>query len=157
MLGNKGNWFYWSGWPIKYKEIKNARRTGKTCGTSLAVQKISKWHHESGCDGVDCIRQDSKKKTVHGCIVESHHSTRQRVESSQPKHHEDHIAGTRITSMSHCNFCTSLFQCHKRWRFQMQRMPVDKEWTKVRNDSSTGFGKSQEQEGGYSGSTHGQK
>ena len=32
-------------------------------------------------------------KTIYGCKVESHESTRQRVEHSLPKNHEDHIAG----------------------------------------------------------------
>ena len=32
-------------------------------------------------------------KTKHACIVEAHEFTRQRLESSQPKDHEDHIAG----------------------------------------------------------------
>ena len=37
-------------------------------------------------------------KTIYGCIVESHESTRQRVEP-----HEDHIAGKGFTSMTHYN------------------------------------------------------
>ena len=32
-------------------------------------------------------------KKKHACIVEAHGSTRQRLESSLPKNHEDHIAG----------------------------------------------------------------
>ena len=35
-------------------------------------------------------------KTKYGCTVESHESTRPRAEPSQPKHHEDHIAGKGI-------------------------------------------------------------
>ena len=35
-------------------------------------------------------------KTKQACIVEAHDSTRQRLESSLPKDHEDHIAGKRL-------------------------------------------------------------
>ena len=45
------------------------------------------------------IGSEMNSKTVYGCIVESHGSTRQRVRS--PKNHEDHIAGKGFTSMSH--------------------------------------------------------
>ena len=37
----------------------------------------------------------------HACIVEAHESTRQRVESSLPKHHDDHIAGKGYNSVVH--------------------------------------------------------
>ena len=40
-------------------------------------------------------------KTKHGCIVETHEFTRQRLESSPPKDHEDHIAGRGFHSMTH--------------------------------------------------------
>ena len=43
-------------------------------------------------------------KTLGECIVESFKSTRQRVESFEPKNHEDHIAGKGFTSMSHDKF-----------------------------------------------------
>ena len=49
------------------------------------------------------IASGKNSKTVHGCMVESHESTRQRAESSQPKNQRDHIAGKRFTSMSHCD------------------------------------------------------
>ena len=42
-------------------------------------------------------------KTIYGCIVESHESTRQRVESSLPTKHKDHIAGKVFTSVTHYN------------------------------------------------------
>ena len=41
------------------------------------------------------------QKTKHACNVEAHEPTRQRLESSLPKDHEDHIAGKGHTSMSH--------------------------------------------------------
>ena len=42
------------------------------------------------------IASEKKCKTVHGCTVESHESTRQQAKSSQSKHHEDHTASKRI-------------------------------------------------------------
>ena len=44
-----------------------------------------------------------KKKKKHACIVEAHESTRQRLESSLPKDHEDHIAGKGYNSMARDN------------------------------------------------------
>ena len=40
-------------------------------------------------------------KTMYGCMVESHESTRQRAESLQSKTYEDRIAGKGFTSMTH--------------------------------------------------------
>ena len=47
------------------------------------------------------IACEKTPKTICGCILESHESTRQRLESSQPKNHEDHIASKRFLSMTH--------------------------------------------------------
>ena len=43
-------------------------------------------------------------KTISGCMVESHESTRQRVESSPLTKHEDRIASKGFASMTHYNF-----------------------------------------------------
>ena len=42
-------------------------------------------------------------KTQYACFVEAHESTRQRLESSLPKNHGDHIAGKGYNSMTHYN------------------------------------------------------
>ena len=133
--------------------VKNARiQFGKTSSSSHAVQKISKWHHESGCEG-GRLHPNRFQKTVHECMMESHESTRQRVESSQPKHHEEHHCKQRFfNSMTHYNSVHMFIP-----RPQMQKTAVDKEWKKVRDDPSMEYGKSQEQKGGYSGSTERQK
>ena len=41
------------------------------------------------------------QKTKHACILEAHESTRQRLDSSLRKDHEDHIAGKGYNSMTH--------------------------------------------------------
>ena len=46
-------------------------------------------------------------KTLHGCIVESPESTRQRVESSQPKNHEDHATLMDTLSSQECGVETN--------------------------------------------------
>ena len=62
-----------------------------------------------------------------------------------------------FTSMTHTIWCTSLFRCHKRWKFRMQKGCRGQGMEKARDNSSMGVGESQEQEGGYSGSTKRQK
>ena len=42
-------------------------------------------------------------KKMYSCMVESHESTKQRVEPSPPKNHKDHVAGKGYNSMSHDN------------------------------------------------------
>ena len=81
---------------------------------------MSKRHHESVCEVGDCIREDIEN--ANDCFVESHEFTRQRVESSQPKNHENHIAGKGFTSMSH------VYLVHK---FIPAKAAVDKEWKKL--------------------------
>ena len=49
----------------------------------------------------------------HGRIVESHESTKQRVESFQPENHEDHKAGKGFTSMTHCNLAHKFIPMHQ--------------------------------------------
>ena len=45
----------------------------------------------------------SNKKTKHGINVETHESTRKRLESTPPRNHEDHIAEKGFNSISHYN------------------------------------------------------
>ena len=42
-------------------------------------------------------------KAKHACIVEAHESTRQHLEPTLPKDHEDHIAGKGKNSMTQYN------------------------------------------------------
>ena len=95
---------------------------------------------------------------MYDCIVESHESTRQRVESSPPKNHEDHIAGKGFTSTSHNDLAHKFTPrpqamtnsgCKSRSGQGMEDAP---------DNSSTGFGKEvKSTKGGSSGSTKRQK
>ena len=88
-------------------------------------------------------------------FLESHESTRPRVELSLPKHHDDHIAGKGYTSVTHCNLV------HKFIPMTPAKIPdakavVDKEWKK-RDNSSLATVETPKQEGEYSLSTKRQK
>ena len=100
---------------------------------------------------------ESEFKTVYGCTVESHESTRQRAESLQSKTHEDRIAGEGFTSMAHYNLVHKFIPLPQAMKIPDAKAAVDKEWKNARDNSSLGLGKSQEQRGGYSGSTKRQK
>ena len=73
------------------------------------------------------IASEEIPKTVHECIVESHESTRQRVESSQSKNHEDNIAGKGFTSMSHCNLVHKILHMPQVMKSPNAIVAVDKE------------------------------
>ena len=103
------------------------------------------------------IASEKIPQTIHGCIVESHESTRQRVESSQPEKHEDHIAGKGFTSMSHYNLVHKFIPVPQVMKLPDAKAAVDKEWKNTRDDPSVEFGKSQEQKEGSSGATKRQK
>ena len=95
--------------------------------------------------------------TISGCIVESHKSTRQRVESSLPTKHEDRIAGKGSTSMIHYNLVHKILPVPQAMKIPDAQAAVDKEWKKTRHNPSMATGECQEQEGGYSRSTKTQK
>ena len=88
-------------------------------------------------------------KAKNGSIVESHESTGQRVETSLPKNHEDHIAGKRYTSMTHCNLVHKFIPMPQAMKNRDAKAAVVQ--------PSMGFGTSQQQKGGCSGSKKRQK
>ena len=96
------------------------------------------------------IASEKNSKTVNGCVVESHDSTWQRVESCQPKKHEDHIAGKGRTSMSHFNLLGT--QVHSNATSDENsgcKSRSGQRMEKARDDPSMEF---ETQNGGYSGS-----
>ena len=110
--------------------MKNARRKfGNSNGTCNACDRQSKhsfWRQEHK---VSASSQDFKSRC--GCIVESHESTRPRVELSQPKHHEEHIAGRGKTSMNHYNLVHKFFPKPQSIKIPDVKAAVDKEWKKL--------------------------
>ena len=83
--------------------------------------------------------------------VESDESTRQRVESSQPQNHGDHIADKGFTSMLHHNLMRKFIPVSQVMNILVAKAAVDKEWKKARDDPSMEIGKNQKQKGCYSG------
>ena len=66
-------------WRIQRNSQEREEKTGKTYDSNHAVQKTKK------VTAKPKIASEKNSNTVYGCIVEPHESTRQRLESSQPK------------------------------------------------------------------------
>ena len=88
-----------------------------------------------------------------GCIVEAHESTRQRLESSLPKDHEDHIAGKGFTSMSHYNFLHKFIPMTQEMKILHAKAAVDNECKKLETIPAGQLDKVKSKIGGYSRST----
>ena len=74
-------------------------------------------------------RRIEKRKTKDACVVDADESTRNRLEGTLHKHHEDHIAGKGINSLSHYNlkFIPTLHTM----KILEAKAAVDKEWKKL--------------------------
>ena len=103
------------------------------------------------------IASEEIPKTFHECIVESHESTRQRLESSQSKNHEDHIAGKGFTSQVMIRFGTQVYSYAASDENSRCKSRSEQGMKKARDDTKMEIGKNQEQKGGFSGSTKSQK
>ena len=84
------------------------------------------------------------QKTKHACIVEKHESRGQRLESSLPKDHEDHIAGKGYNSMTHYNLVHKFIPVHQAMKIP-DATAVGQQREEARNDSSLAVGQSKEQ------------
>ena len=87
----------------EYKEIINNARRKLKVHMDAAVPCKKKTNSSSGSQetGARINASNDVPKTRYACTVEGRESTRQRVEPSLPKHHEDHIAGKGYNSMNH--------------------------------------------------------
>ena len=54
-----------------------------------------------------------RHKTKYACTVEADESLRIRMEGSQSKNHEDHVAGKGMNSLSHHNLVRKFILCLK--------------------------------------------
>ena len=85
-----------------YKEtFKNSRRKLEIPMAAVIPCKRKDPHCITKVIAQSKTASEKTPTTIYSCIVEAHESTRQRVESSKPKNHEDHIAGEGFTSMTH--------------------------------------------------------
>ena len=94
--------------------------------------------HSSGLQTTVARPNSSSKvqKTKYACKVESHESTRQRVEPSPPEYHEDPIAGKGFKSMNHCNFVHIFIPMPQDAKIPDAKAAVDKEWNKLETISA---------------------
>ena len=88
-----------------YKDtIRNARRKLEVpMEAPMPCKKGARSQASSSETGAKNDGSGKISKTKYACIVEARESTRQRRESSLPKHHDDNIV-----------WCTSSSQCRKR-------------------------------------------
>ena len=91
------------------------------------------------------IASEKMSKRVYGCIVEPQESSRQRVESSQHKNHEDHIRGKRIFSMSHHDLVHKFIPMPQAMKIPDAKAAVDKEWKMLETIPAWNLEKSEEQ------------
>ena len=63
--------------------------------------------------------------------MEARESTRQRLESSLPKHQEDHIAGKGFNSTTHYNLVHKIIPLPQAMNIPDGTAAVDKEWIKL--------------------------
>ena len=70
-------------------------------------------------------------KTKYACIVEADESMRIRMEGSQSKNHEDHIAGKGVNSLSHHNLVHKFTPMPEAMKIPDAKAAVEKEWEKL--------------------------
>ena len=123
MIRNMGN--------MKKLSKHAMRKLERPVAASHAVQngKLGRaWHHEGGCEAGNCIPKDSQKDIW--LLVESHESTRQRVESSLLTKHEDRC-GKASTSMTHHNLVHNFILVPQAMKILDAKAAVDKEWQRL--------------------------
>ena len=72
-------------------------------------------------------------KSKFACILEASESTRLRMEETQPKYHEDHIAGKGDNSLQHYNLVHKFILMPQAMKIPAAKAVVDKEWEKLEN------------------------
>ena len=75
--------------------MKNARRKLESPMPAALPCRLQRGQDRETCCTV------GEHKTKYACIVEANESVRIRMEGSQNKNHEDHIAGRGVNSLSH--------------------------------------------------------
>ena len=129
----------------EYKATTNARRklvvpmeAAMPCkkGTKFFLKKSSppQETQRQGC------KPDTIPKTKYACIVEAHESTRQRLESSLPKNHEDHVAGKGYTSMTHFNLVHKFIPMQQAMNILDAKSTSGQGMEEARNDSRLAVG-----------------
>ena len=82
------------------------------------------------------MRGESWKFQWRQQCIEAHGSTGQRLESSLPKDHEDHISGKEHNSMTHYNLVHEFLPMPQAMKISDAKAAVDEEWKKLETISA---------------------
>ena len=113
--------------------LKDARRMlERPMAPAMPCKRMEKQHSSlRQMSAGSKIGNDKEFKTMYGCMVESHESTRQRAESLQSQSHEDRIAGEGFTSMNHYHLVHKFIPMPQGMKIPDAESAVDKEWKKL--------------------------
>ena len=105
----------------EFKEtIKNARRKLEVPMPAAMPCKIRGRKYKETCRNPDTL------KTKYACTIEADEFTRQRLEGTLQKDHEDHIAGRGMNSLSHHNLVRKFIPLPKAMKIPYAKAVVDK-------------------------------
>ena len=79
----------------------------------------------------ETCRNPDAPKAKYACIVEADESTRKRMEGTLHKHHEGHIAGKGMNSLSHYNLVHKYIPVLEAMKIPDAKAGVEKEWEKL--------------------------
>ena len=105
--------------------MKHARRKLEIPMAAAMLCRLQHHKHRETCCTV------GQHKTKYACIVEADESMRIRMEGSQNKNHEDHIAGRGMNSLSHSNLVHKFIPMPQALKIPDARAAVEKEWDKL--------------------------
>ena len=110
------------------KPIKNARKKLELSVAPAMPCKIMKKICGSGAS--------NKLQTKLACILEADESTKMRMGTSIPHHHEVHIAGKGENSLQHYNLVHKFIPMLQAMKIPATKAAVDKEWEKLEKISA---------------------
>ena len=107
------------------RTMKNARRKLEIPMPAAMPCRLQPNEHRETC------RTVGQHKTKYACIVEAGESVRIRMEGSQSKNHEDHIAGKGVNSLSHYNPVHKFIPMPDAMKIPDAKAAVEKEWEQL--------------------------
>ena len=113
----------------EFKRImKNARGKLENPMPAAVPCRIYLHQHRETCGTV------GQHKTKYACIVEADESVRIRMEGSQSKNHEDHIAGKGVNSLSHLNLVHKFLPIPEAMKIPVAKAALEKEREKLKKN-----------------------
>ena len=155
--------YMWSGWRFTRKQLTSRPdhlwpELWKSMGKHAKLKEKQKWSNEklhlenarklkletSVAPAMPCkiMKKNcgnggsNKVKTKLACILEADETTRLRMGSSLPNHHEDHIAGKGENSLQHYNLVHKFIPIPQTMKIPAAKAAVDKEWEKLEKISA---------------------